>query len=80
MKKFSNSARGDGVQLQHWVRDDVEYADYPFARFNRKVEIVRYTDDEYRQYLAGESSPTLIVRAPHRGSRSPRTGACVAWL
>lgn len=64
MKHFSNSARRDGVQLQHWVRDDVEYTDYPFARFNRKVEIVRYTDEEYRQYLAGEASPTLIVRRP----------------
>jgi len=49
------------VKLQHWARKDVEYGDYAFARFNKKVEIVRYTDEEYRRYLAGEASPALTV-------------------
>ena len=40
---FSNSARGDGVQFRHWVRRNVEYPDYPFARFNVKINVITYT-------------------------------------
>ena len=46
---FSNSARKDGVQFYHWTRADADYIDYPFSRFNRKAEIVKYTDKEYQQ-------------------------------
>ena len=40
---FSNSARSDGVQFRHWVRRNVEYPDYPFARFNVKINVITYT-------------------------------------
>ena len=33
--------------LSHWVRSDAELPDYPFARFSRRADVVRYTDDEY---------------------------------
>jgi len=48
---FSSSARKDGLALSHWVRADAEFTDYPFARFNKRVEVVRYTDAEYAELL-----------------------------
>jgi hypothetical protein len=48
---ISSSARKDGLQLAHWVRADAEFTDYPFARFNKRVEVVRYTDAEYAELL-----------------------------
>ena len=47
-KSFANAARKDGALFCHWVRADAEPLEYPFARFNRKLEIVRYTDAEVR--------------------------------
>ena len=29
---------------------------YPFARFNRKVEVIKYTDEEYQKVIAPLSS------------------------
>lgn len=48
-KGFTSSARKDGAIFYHWVRSDSEYTDYPFARFNKRMEILRYTDLEYRE-------------------------------
>ena len=42
-KEFKSSARTDGVSLRHWVRSTVEYPDYPFARFNIKINVITYT-------------------------------------
>lgn len=42
-KEFTNSARSDGVTFSHWVRRNVEYPDYPFARFNVKINVITYT-------------------------------------
>lgn len=48
---FSSSARTDGLLLHHWVRN-VEYPDYPYARFDIHLDPVTYnTDEEYRTYL-----------------------------
>jgi len=48
-----SSARGkDALQLSHWERAAAEFPDYPFARFNKKIDIVRYTDDDYQRLLA----------------------------
>ena len=47
LKPFTSSARRDNPGLKHWVRAHAEFTDYPFAKFNRKVDIVRYTDEEY---------------------------------
>lgn len=39
---FTSSARSDGATFKHWVRDKVEYPDYPFARFNYQINIVSF--------------------------------------
>lgn len=51
---FTSSARSDGATFEHWQKADVEYPDYPYARYNVKVDIdnhVRYSEDEYQQHL-----------------------------
>lgn len=50
-KPFTSSARKDGAQFFHWVRADSELLEYPFARYNKKADIVRYTDAEYAELL-----------------------------
>ncbi|KAA0170351.1 hypothetical protein FNF28_01578 [Cafeteria roenbergensis] len=52
-RPFTSSARSkDSLQLSHWVRASAEFPDYPFARFNKKIDLIRYTDEDYRKYLA----------------------------
>ena len=48
---FTNPARSDGLQLQHWRRAADEGKDYPFARFNKRVETPAFTDMEYETHL-----------------------------
>jgi DNA methyltransferase 1-associated protein 1 len=48
---FSSSSRTDGALFYHWVRAHVEYADYPYARFDIHLDPVTYTDEEYQRYL-----------------------------
>uniref|UniRef100_F1KXY2 DNA methyltransferase 1-associated protein 1 n=1 Tax=Ascaris suum TaxID=6253 RepID=F1KXY2_ASCSU len=52
-KPFENPARVDGLQLCHWQRvDKIEAgAPYPFARFNKVINIPTFTDDEYDKHL-----------------------------
>lgn len=56
-KAFGSSARQDGVMFYHWIRSDVDkqLVDYPYAKFNKKLDIKeankRYTDQEYAKYL-----------------------------
>ncbi|OWM67426.1 SWR1-complex protein 4 isoform X2 [Punica granatum] len=52
---FTNSARKDDLQLFHWVRvvnGVPPTGDYAFAKYNKKVNIVKYTDEEYEKYLS----------------------------
>lgn len=46
---FSNPARNDSLVLHHWTKAKDTDEAYPFSRFNRKVEVIRYTDEEYAQ-------------------------------
>ncbi|XP_010523905.1 PREDICTED: SWR1-complex protein 4 isoform X2 [Tarenaya hassleriana] len=51
---FTNSARKDNLQLYHWVRvvnDVPPTGDYSFAKYNKSVDIMKYTDEEYEKYL-----------------------------
>merc|ERR1719189_3155487 len=48
---FTNPARKDGLVLNHWRRVTEEGKDYPFARFNKVVEVPTYTEMEYTQHL-----------------------------
>jgi DNA methyltransferase 1-associated protein 1 len=51
---FTNSARKDDLQLYHWVRvvnDVPPTGDYSFAKYNKSVDILKYTDEEYENHL-----------------------------
>ena len=47
MQAFTNPARSDGTTLNHWVKVKEKNEVYPFARFDRKPQVVKYTDEEY---------------------------------
>ncbi|CAA6658793.1 unnamed protein product [Spirodela intermedia] len=51
---FTSSARADNLQLYHWVRvvnGVPPSGDYSFAKFNKSVDILKYTDEEYEKFL-----------------------------
>ncbi|KAM5558417.1 SWR1-complex protein 4 [Rosa sericea] len=51
---FTNSARKDDLQLYHWVRvvnGAPPTGDYSFAKYNKTVDVIKYTDEEYEKYL-----------------------------
>lgn len=55
---FTNSARKDNLQLYHWVRvvnGTPPTGDYSFAKYNKSVDVIKYTDEEYEKHL---SDPT----------------------
>jgi DNA methyltransferase 1-associated protein 1 len=37
--------------LHHWTKAKETDENYPFAKFNRKVEVVRYTNEEYAKVV-----------------------------
>ncbi len=38
----------DGLVLEHWRREADERIPYPYARFNKVMEIPTYTEEEYK--------------------------------
>ncbi|KAJ7977696.1 SWR1-complex protein 4/DNA methyltransferase 1-associated protein [Quillaja saponaria] len=51
---FTSSARKDNLQLYHWVRvvnGVPPTGDYSFAKYNKSVDIIKYTDEEYDKHL-----------------------------
>eukprot|EP00795_Rhopilema_esculentum_P004303 gene4303-20503_t len=48
---FKNPSRKDDLEMHHWRRKNDEGKAYPFAKFNKVVEIPSYTDEEYKLYL-----------------------------
>uniref|UniRef100_A0A8C9S6V8 DNA methyltransferase 1-associated protein 1 n=1 Tax=Scleropages formosus TaxID=113540 RepID=A0A8C9S6V8_SCLFO len=48
---FTNPARKDGAIFHHWRRMAEEGKDYPFARFNKTVQVPVYSEQEYLMYL-----------------------------
>lgn len=50
-KPFVNEARTDGLQLQHWERQDKIDQQYQFARFNKQLDPLTFTDEEYEECL-----------------------------
>ncbi|KAK2649733.1 hypothetical protein Ddye_017222 [Dipteronia dyeriana] len=51
---FTNSARKDNLHLYHWVRvvnGVPPTGDYSFAKYNKSVDVVKYTNEEYEKYL-----------------------------
>mmetsp|Transcript_40648 Transcript_40648/g.63487 ORF Transcript_40648/g.63487 Transcript_40648/m.63487 type:complete len:375 (-) Transcript_40648:42-1166(-) len=49
---FSNSGRTDGLELKHWQKKGVQWDDYPFAKFNKKLQLLIYNDEEYESLLS----------------------------
>lgn len=55
---FTSSARKDNLELYHWVRvvnGVPPTGDYSFAKYNKSVDVVKYTDEEYEKHLTDPS-------------------------
>lgn len=52
---FASSSRTDGAMFEHWVRANVEYPDYPYARFDIHLDPVTYTSEEYKRLLQSDT-------------------------
>ena len=48
---FSNPARSDNLKLVHWQRAEDVNKDYDFAKFNKSIEIVEFTKEEYDKLI-----------------------------
>jgi len=48
---FTNPARKDNLVLHHWRRQVDEGKEYPFAKFNKSIEVPTYTEVEYQHHL-----------------------------
>lgn len=48
---FTNPARTDDAVFYHWRRPSDEPKEYPFAKFNKKIDVPSYTEAEYNQHL-----------------------------
>ncbi len=48
---FQNPARRDGLTLHHWRRAADEGREYPFAKFNKRLEMPVFNDMEYQAHL-----------------------------
>ena len=57
--KFTNPARTDGLQLSHWQKDKLKDEPYPFAKLNSKINIVKFTDEEYESMIKGLNNSYL---------------------
>jgi DNA methyltransferase 1-associated protein 1 len=57
--EFTNPARTDNAKFSHWrcVNDDPT-KEYPFAKFNKQIKVIGYTEAEYNQYLNGDENWT----------------------
>lgn len=51
---FTNPARRDGLVLYHWRRSADEGKEYAFAKFNKRIDIQNYTDNEYNNHLTAD--------------------------
>ncbi|KNC47138.1 DNA methyltransferase 1-associated protein 1 [Thecamonas trahens ATCC 50062] len=74
-RKFTSSARSDGLELAHWEKEAAVRDDYIFAEICAKTaEVVQYTDDEYDRFCPSDSwtkpmTDELIAMAKRYGCR-----------
>ncbi|GFR42025.1 hypothetical protein Agub_g2841, partial [Astrephomene gubernaculifera] len=63
-RPFKNSARTDGLELFHWLKcskgangviREPEDTEYPYAKYNKKVQLYKYNDEEYDSLIKPES-------------------------
>jgi DNA methyltransferase 1-associated protein 1 len=53
---IENSARSDNqLTFRHWVKAEINYSDYPYAKFNVKLEKIVFSDEEYQAFLNDEN-------------------------
>lgn len=64
-KEFVNQARTDAYKLSHWTREDEKNEIYPFAKWNKQADVVRYTADEYEKYIEPFSSDWTKEETDH---------------
>ncbi|KAG9290752.1 hypothetical protein G9A89_011715 [Geosiphon pyriformis] len=56
-RSFTNPAREDMLELRHWVKaSEEENLVYRFSEFNKAVNILDYTDEEYTALFPNQSS------------------------
>uniref|UniRef100_U5ET58 DNA methyltransferase 1-associated protein 1 n=1 Tax=Corethrella appendiculata TaxID=1370023 RepID=U5ET58_9DIPT len=58
---FTNPARNDAAVFHHWRRVTDPAKDYPFAKFNKQLNIPAYTLNEYNTML--KTNPTKWTKA-----------------
>ncbi|GBB87898.1 hypothetical protein RclHR1_01440013 [Rhizophagus clarus] len=49
--KYINPARNDDLMLSHWVKENTEEEAINFAEYNKTVDVLEYTEEEYEKYL-----------------------------
>lgn len=52
---FVSSSRTDGSMFSHWVRSNIHYDDYPYAKFDIHMDPLTYSSSEYDNYLQSET-------------------------
>jgi len=52
--KYINPARNDDLTLSHWVKENTEEETINFADYNKTVDVLEYTDEEYEKYLKAD--------------------------
>lgn len=62
---FKNPARTDGAIFHHWRRANEEQKEYPFAKFNKKLNIISYTANEYNTHLRTNQSKWSKAQTDH---------------
>ncbi|KAI8376365.1 uncharacterized protein BYT42DRAFT_574336 [Radiomyces spectabilis] len=52
LQSFTNPARPDDLVLQHWIKaSEAETSEYSFAKFNKVIDVIEYSNEEYEKYL-----------------------------
>lgn len=62
---FKNPARIDGAIFHHWRRAADDQKEYPFAKFNKQLNIVSYTINEYNTHLRTNQSKWSKSQTDH---------------
>jgi hypothetical protein len=54
---IENSARSDNPNpiFYHWIKAEMHYSDYPYAKYNVTYDKIEFTDEEYNSLLKDEN-------------------------
>ncbi|KAI7863810.1 hypothetical protein BDF14DRAFT_1840015 [Spinellus fusiger] len=65
-QSFENPARADDLVLKHWIHASTpeQDTDYLFAKYNRVIDVVEYTEEEYERHLTGKPIYIYIYMLP----------------